>query len=249
MIAVKIENLSVTLGGKPILIDISAQVHQGEFVAILGPNGAGKSVLLKVILGLIRPSGGRVRVLGRKPEKVAAEWIGYVPQAKTLDKHFPAIAMELVVTGLHRRWQGWLSASEKEAARTALARIGAEHLADRPIGALSGGELQRIYLARSLVRQPQLVLLDEPVTGVDTVGESGFYGVLRDYRQQTGATIIMVTHDWEVASRYACHVLVLNRRLIGFGPPAEVLCTDCLKRAYGVASVPQLSTCPRDAVS
>lgn len=247
MIAVETENLSVTLGGKPVLTNITSQVHQGEFVAVLGPNGAGKSVLLKVLLGLVQPTTGRARIWGHEPDEVPAEWIGYVPQAKTLDRNFPAIAMELVVTGLHRRWQGWFSATEKRAALEALAQLGSEHLAERPISTLSGGELQRVYLARSLVRQPRLVLLDEPVTGVDTVSESGFYGVLREYRDRSGATIIMVTHDWEVAAHNACHVLVLNRQLIAFGSPAEVLCTDCLKRAYGVAHIPQFSFCPRPA--
>lgn len=245
MIAVETDNLSLKLGDKTVLDDITCQVHEGEFVAVLGPNGAGKSVFLKLLLGILTPSSGHIRIWGRAPRDLPSEWIGYVPQAKTHDRSFPAIAVELVITGLYRRWRGWASAPEKLAARGALAQLGAEHLADRPIGILSGGELQRVYLARSLVRKPRLILLDEPVTGVDSVGENDFYEVLEAYRKQTGATIIMVTHDWEVASRHACHVLVLNRNLIGFGAPAEVLCSDCLKRAYGVSSITHLSSCPR----
>lgn len=248
MVVVQTENLFANIGETAALVDISCQIHEGEFVAVLGPNGAGKSVFLKILLGLERPSSGLVRVMGREPEKVPPAWIGYVPQVKTLDRNFPALAIELVLTGLHNTWKRWLSETEKKAARAALAQVGAAHLAERSIGALSGGELQRVYLARSLVRKPRLVLLDEPVTGVDAAGETDFYRVLEEFRKQTEATIIMVTHDWEVAAHNACHVMVLNRRLIGFGTPSEVLCSDCLKRAYGVSgdSHINLSFCPRE---
>ena len=246
MIAVQTEKLAVALGNNPVLIDIDCQIHEGEYVAILGPNGAGKTVFIKVLLGLIRPTAGEVLVFGQTPDKVVPAWLGYVPQVKTLDRSFPALAVELVVTGLTQRWQPWPSRAEKQAASQALAQVGAGHLAERPVANLSGGELQRVYIARALVRRPRLVLLDEPVTGVDTVGETDFYRVLESFRQESGATIIMVTHDWEIAARTACHVLVLNRRVIGFGTPAEVLCNDCLKRAYGVASAVHLSSCPRN---
>ncbi len=246
MNAINSENLSLTIEGNEVLSDITCQVHEGEFVAVLGPNGAGKSMFLKVLLGLVRPDSGKVTVFGRKPEKVPPEWIGYVPQVKTLDSSFPALAIELVVTGLNHTWQRWISSTAKEAAIAALSEVGAAHLADRPIGALSGGELQRVYLARSFVRKPRLVLLDEPVTGVDTVGEKSFYSLLDDFRHKNKATIIMVTHDWEVATHNACHVMVLNRRLISFGTPAEALCDDCLKRAYGVSITPQTTYCPRN---
>lgn len=248
MVAVQTENLFARIGETIALEDISCQIHEGEFVAVLGPNGAGKSVFLKILLGLEKPSAGLVRVMGREPGKVPPGWIGYVPQVKTLDRNFPALAIELVVTGLRSTWKRWLSKTEKKVAQEALAQVGAAHLAQRSVGALSGGELQRVYLARSLVRRPRLVLLDEPVTGVDTAGETDFYRVLDEFRKQTQATIVMVTHDWEVAAHNACHVLVLNSRLIGFGTPNEVLCSDCLKRAYGVSGDPNInpSFCPRE---
>jgi len=245
MVVIETEHMTVRLGGREVLTDISCRVLAGEYVAVLGPNGAGKTVFLKALLGLIRPAAGEVRVLGQKAGEVDPALIGYVPQIKTMDRQFPALAIELVIAGLHRAWQRRLHGRANRTARQALAQVGAEHLAMRPAASLSGGELQRVYLARSLVRRPRLVLLDEPNTGVDTAGETDFYRILEEFRQESGATIVMVTHDWEVAAHHACHVLVLNQRLVSFGTPAEALCDDCLKRAYGMVPVPSRNFCPR----
>jgi zinc transport system ATP-binding protein len=245
MIALETEQLTVRLGGREVLADISCRVLAGEYVAVLGPNGAGKTVFLKVLLGLVRPTSGLVRVMGKDPGKVDPALIGYVPQIKTLDRQFPALAIELVIAGLHRTWKRRMDGQATKAAREALAQVGGEHLAMRSAASLSGGELQRVYLARSLVRRPRLVLLDEPNTGVDAQGETDFYRVLDTFRRESGATIIMVTHDWEVAAHHACHVMVLNQRLIRFGTAAEALCDDCLQRAYGVLPAPALNFCPR----
>lgn len=233
MHAVQTSDLTIHLGEIEALSSVSSCIQEGEFVAILGPNGAGKSTLLKVILGLLHPDAGEVRVFERAPEKVPSDWIGYVPQIKTLDRSFPAIVMELVITGLRHSWTRRLWPADKKKALEALEMVGAAHLAQRAIGSLSGGELQRVYLARSLVRRPRLILLDEPVTGIDTLGESDFYRILGGYRHVTKATILMVTHDWEVASRHAQRVMVLNHRIISFGPPSEALCEECLRQAYG----------------
>ncbi|MEJ2031793.1 MAG: ABC transporter ATP-binding protein [Deltaproteobacteria bacterium] len=233
MHAVQTSDLTIHLGEVEALSGVSCCIQEGEFVAILGPNGAGKSTLLKVLLGLLRPDAGEVLVFERAPEKVPSDWIGYVPQIKTLDRSFPAIVLELVITGLRHSWARRLRQADKKKALETLELVGAVHLAQRAIGSLSGGELQRVYLARSLVRHPRLILLDEPVTGIDTLGESDFYHILGGYRHVTKATILMVTHDWEVASRHAQRVMVLNHRIISFGPPAEALCEECLRQAYG----------------
>ncbi|OIP45041.1 MAG: ABC transporter ATP-binding protein [Deltaproteobacteria bacterium CG23_combo_of_CG06-09_8_20_14_all_60_8] len=240
MHAVQTENLTLYYGHNLVLAEITCCIQAGEFLAVLGPNGAGKTAFLKVLLGLARPSAGTVRIFEQPPDKVPAQWIGYVPQIKTLDRRFPAIVLELVISGLRHAWVARITAKEKTKALAALALVNAEHLAMRPVNDLSGGELQRIYLARSLAREPRLVLLDEPATGIDTVGESDFYKVLNDYRVRTGATIIMVTHDWEVASDQAFRVMVLNRHLIGFGTPGEALCQECLEKAYPGKALPGL---------
>ncbi|MFH1276857.1 MAG: ABC transporter ATP-binding protein [Candidatus Eisenbacteria bacterium] len=227
------KDLTVLYGERVALEEISFEVPEKAALSIVGPNGAGKSTILRVLLGLIRPDRGEVRVFGRDPCRTAAGSVGYVPQLKTLDPRFPALAAELVLSGLRRRWPGPIGAADRRKAMDALARVGAADLAKRPLANLSGGEMQRIYLARCLVGEPRLVLLDEPVTGVDAVGERDFYHHLEEYRDRMGATLVIITHDWQVASYHSTHVLVLNRRRIGFGPPAEALTEESLREAYG----------------
>lgn len=239
--AVEIEQYSVRFGEFQALQEVSLQVPEGAFVAIVGPNGAGKSTLLKALLGLERASmrdgptwvSGRIRVLGHPPREVPPGWIGYVPQVKGFDRSFPALAIEVVVSGLRRHWPFRIGREEREQAAEVLEKVGALHLANRRLGGLSGGELQRVYLARSLIRRPRLLLLDEPATGVDVIGEADLYRHLEAYQAEQGATILMITHDWEAAQHHASAVLVLNRRVVGYGPPEKVLCPECLSQAFG----------------
>jgi len=231
--AVEFEDVSVRFGTYTALEGINLKIPVGAFVAIIGPNGAGKSTLLKLVLGLLRPTQGRVFVFGVPAPRAPAEWLGYVPQFKTLDRTFPALAIELVATGLRRRWPFRLTRREREASLEELKRVRAEDLAFRRLSRLSGGELQRVYLARAYVRRPRLLLLDEPATGMDVLGEADMYRMLERYQREQGATILMITHDWEAARHHATHVLVLNRRVIGFGPPERALTDECLRRAFG----------------
>lgn len=239
--AVEIERYSVRFGEFQALQEVSLQVPEGAFVAIVGPNGAGKSTLLKALLGLERGAmrdgptwvSGRIRVLGHPPRAAPPGWVGYVPQVKGFDRSFPALAIEVVVSGLRRHWPFRMGREERQQAAEALEKVGALHLASRSLGGLSGGELQRVYLARSLIRRPRLLLLDEPATGVDVIGEADLYRHLEAYQSEQGATILMITHDWEAAQHHASAVLVLNRRVVGYGPPEKVLCPECLSQAFG----------------
>jgi zinc transport system ATP-binding protein len=231
--AIEVDGLAVRFGGHEVLEDLRFSVPEGSLLSIVGPNGAGKTTLLRVLLGLTSPDRGVVRVLGEDPRAARAERIAYVPQLKTLDRRFPSVSIELVHSGLRRRWPGPIRGEDREKTLSALRDVAAEHLALKPIATLSGGELQRVYLARCLVGEPRLILLDEPVTGIDAVGEQDFYSCLEAYRAGSGATLIIITHDWQVASYHSSHVLVLNRRQIGFGPPSEALSEECLRRAYG----------------
>ncbi len=232
-IAVEVKELTVRFGDHLALENVSLSVPHGAFVAIVGPNGAGKSTLLKVLLGLVTPTAGEVRVFGSPPNRVDPQKVGYVPQFKTLDRTFPALAEELVVSGLRRSWPVRIAKEEYEAARRVLERVGAGHLLGRTVSRFSGGELQRVYLARAFVRRPDLVMLDEPATGIDMLGEADMYRLLEDYQKETGATLLMITHDWEAAYHHATHVVVLNRRLVGFGPPERALSERCLREAFG----------------
>lgn len=226
-----VDNLSVHLGGRPVLQDISFQAEAGDFVAVVGPNGGGKSTLLKSILGLVKPSAGRIENTfhGRNDSGIA----GYVPQIKTLDRSFPARAIDLVVTAVRRRWPARISQEDGRLAMAALLSVGAEHLAENAIGTLSGGELQRVYLARAILSKPGLLLLDEPETGVDARGTADLYTLLDRYRTEANVCIIMVTHDWEVAFHHATHVLLLNRQQVSFGPPEIALTGEAVRSAFG----------------
>ncbi len=230
--AVEASGLTVRLGDVDVLRDVGFRLPAARFLAIIGPNGAGKSTLVKALLGLVEPDRGEVRLFGRRaghdPDRV-----GYVPQLKTFDRSFPATALELVVSGLRRAWPARIAAREREAACEALDRVGAGRLTDRPLARLSGGELQRAYLARALVRRPELVVLDEPATGVDFLAEHDLNRLLDGYRDETRATVVMVTHDLAAARHHASDVLVINRTVVGYGPPERALSDHCLERAYG----------------
>ena len=231
--AVEVNNLSVKFEDHIALSDLSMQIPKNSFVAIVGPNGAGKSTFLKVLLGLIRPTTGQVKIFGKTPQQVDPNLIGYVPQFKTMDRTFPAVSIELVYTGLSRKWPWRLNQDSTKKACQALDQVGAAHLAHRPIGKLSGGELQRVCLARSIVRQPELLMLDEPATGIDTIGEEDMYRMLEAYQKESNATVMMITHDWHAVTHHANYVLLLNRKQISFGPPSKALQEDNLRMAYG----------------
>ena len=232
MPVVHVHDVSVRFGDALVLDHVSFDLDAGHFLAIVGPNGAGKSTLVKVALGLVRPQRGHAALFGRDAGDVPQR-IGYVPQLKTFDRSFPATAVELVVTGVRRSWPARPTRVERERAVAALEQVGAGALADRGLPRLSGGELQRVYLARALVREPDLVLLDEPATGVDYLAEHDLYDLLERYQARSGATVVMVTHDLAAARYHASRVLVLNRRVHGYGLPSDVLCEACLQEAYG----------------
>jgi zinc transport system ATP-binding protein len=233
MNALTVSQLTVRFGDFTALEDVTFSLPEGAFLAIIGPNGAGKSTLLNVLLGLRPPTSGEVQVFETAPGALPGPQLGYIPQVKTLDRSFPGVALELVATGLHRTWPWRISVAQRAQALAALEQTGAANVADRPIAKLSGGELQRVYLARSLVRRPRLMVLDEPAAGMDVIGEADMYHRLGHYQEQTGATVVMITHDWEGARFHATHVLLLNRALIGFGPPAEVAREENLLRVFG----------------
>jgi len=225
--------MSVSLGGHPVLSDLDLGIEPEKFVAIVGPNGAGKSTFLRVLLGLVKQDSGSIKIFDQDLDDVPAHWIGYVPQVKTMDRSFPALAVELVLTGILNAWPWRRQQKIRERAIVAMEQVGAAHLESRPLSTLSGGELQRVCLARSIVREPRLVLLDEPATGIDSVGEADMYKLLERYQNQSGATILMITHDWHAATHHADLVLLLNREQISFGPPGEALAEENLRRAFG----------------
>jgi zinc transport system ATP-binding protein len=231
--AITLDNVRVSFGDVPALDGATAQIEEGSFVALIGPNGCGKTTLLSTIMGLLRPDSGVVKVFGENPERLAAGTLGYVPQVKTLQRSFPARAIELVATGLRPAWPWRLDADTKSRATDALRLCGVEHLAQRPVGKLSGGELQRVFVARSLARKPKLLLLDEPAAGMDLSAEAALYHLLMHYRREHLCTIVMITHDWEGARAHATHGLLLNRRVLAYGTAEEVIDERALLGVFG----------------
>ena len=210
---IEVKDLWLYKNGEVILEAINLQVFSGDIFAILGPNGSGKTTLLKVILGLIPPDRGTVRILGGPPRD-RRHLIGYVPQLRTFDFHYPLSVREMVLSGLLGQKNGIIktfSATDAELADKALATMGIAHLADRAIRDLSGGEQQRVVIARALAGNPQVLLLDEPTVFVDTSTETRFYDILDNLAHTM--TIVLVTHDIGMIASHVTKVACLNRRL------------------------------------
>ena len=233
---IQLDHVYVAFQDLLALEDVSLAVAPGDFLAIIGPNGAGKTTLLKVILGLVRPMTGAVRVFGKAPWELNGERrrIGYVPQVLSVDLNFPVRASEAVLMGRYGRI-GLMrrpSPDDRAAARRAMDRVGIADLADRPIARLSGGQRQRVFLARALANDPDLLLLDEPTTGVDVAATESLYELLRGLHEE-GMTILVVSHDVGVVASYVDGVACVNRQLVAHGRPDEVLGSEELAQMYG----------------
>ena len=211
--AISIRNLSFAYGGTPALGNIQLDIAQGDFVGIVGPNGGGKSTLLKLMLGLLQPDSGEMLVFGQAPRR-SVERIGYVPQYANFAKDFPISVWETVLLGrlTPRRWFGGHSQQDKQLAEQALRETEIWELRERPIGALSGGQLQRVLMARALASQPDILLLDEPTASVDVRAEKTIFELLRHFNQRM--TIVVVSHDVGFISDYVNRVACLNRQLV-----------------------------------
>jgi manganese/zinc/iron transport system ATP- binding protein len=229
-----IDNLAVAYDGRLALEDVTwAPPHSG-LVAIVGPNGAGKSTLLKAVLGLVPAASGSVAVFGF-PVDEARDHLAYVPQRAAVDWDFPATALDVVLQGMIRS-VGWFrpfARRHRAEARALLDQVGMADFASRQIGALSGGQQQRVFLARGLAREAQILLFDEPLSGVDAASERIILDVF-DQQKAKGHLVICVHHDLGTVADRFDHVLVLNRRVVAAGPVAQAFTPAALARAYGV---------------
>ncbi|MFN4058172.1 MAG: metal ABC transporter ATP-binding protein [Roseinatronobacter sp.] len=232
--ALHLEDLTVTHGLTTALLDVDLDIPAGVLAGIIGPNGAGKSTLLNAALGLVRPVAGHIRWLGQPVDQMRRR-IAYVPQRQSVDWDFPATARDVVTMGLYgelglfRRPR----ATHRARAEAALADVGLQDYADRQISALSGGQQQRVFLARALVQDAPLLVLDEPMAGVDAASEAVILNLLRRERAK-GRTVIVVHHDLTSVQSYFDWLVVLNRKIIAQGPVAQVYTAATLRAAYGV---------------
>lgn len=232
MNAIELNNISVSFGNFFALEEINLKIPAGKFVSIIGPNGSGKSTLLRLLTGILKPQKGNILIFGKHFSELSSDFIGYVPQIKTLDKSFPAIAIELVLSGINHRWALKSTKEQREKAYEILEQLNALEYAEKPLYQLSGGQLQRIYLARSLVREPQLLLLDEPATGIDLICETNLNSIIQNFTKNNLTTVIMVTHDWSSAYAHTEDVVLLNKKVIFYGEKEKAFSEDNLKRTF-----------------
>lgn len=232
----EVEHVCVDYGRERVLDRVSLTVRAGDVLGLIGPNGSGKTTLLRVLLGLVRPQCGHVRLFGQELRAFAG-WhrVGYVPQkAVAFEARFPATALEVVLSGrcgrrgLGRRFRP----EDVAAARRALATVGMQAYAAHPVGRLSAGQQQRVFIARALATEPDLLVLDEPTVGVDVEAQEQFYGLLRRLNEERGTTILLVSHDIGVVAREVTQLACLNRTLVFHGPPEEALRSGALARLY-----------------
>ncbi|TVR09941.1 MAG: metal ABC transporter ATP-binding protein [Planctomycetota bacterium] len=231
--AVRVEHVTIGYGTVPVLLDCSVTIGAGQMVGIIGPNGAGKTTLIKVLLGILEPDLGRVLIAGHAPGKHVGH-IAYVPQRSQVDWDFPITVGEVVRMGRYGRHPFWrqLHASDEQAAAEALQLVDMSDYTHRQVGMLSGGQQQRVFLARALAQGAEILLLDEPLAGVDVRTEESIIGILRRVRD-SGRTLLVVHHDLSTAAAYFDRLLLLKQRVIAYGPPATVLQRDLLEEVYG----------------
>lgn len=231
--AVIVDHVTAAYGRRTALDNVSLTVRQGSLLAVIGPNGAGKSTLLKLIAGLIRPTSGSLSVLGGPPGS-AARSVAYLPQAEAVDWEFPVTVGEVVMMGRYARlgFGREPGSTDRERVSAALATVGMADAADRQIGALSGGQRRRVFLARAIAADPELYLLDEPVTGVDPRTQEELMDVL-EAEARAGKTVIATTHDLICAAQRFQEAAFLNGRLVAQGPAELVLDQKLLSETYG----------------
>lgn len=233
---VSLKGVWVSLGGQTVLEDLHLAIQSGSFSAIIGPNGAGKTTLLRLLMGLLRPDRGDVRIFGKPVHRLglAKHWIGYVPQRSDFNRWFPVSVFDVVMMGrcACRGLWGRPTREDREAVEQSLKSVGLWELRDRPIGQLSGGQQQRVFLARGLCGHTRLLLLDEPNAGLDIPSQQEFYNLLKRLQVSLGITVIVVSHDLAVISHYADELICINRTLHVHGTPREVLASPQLQSAY-----------------
>ncbi|MFP4082708.1 MAG: metal ABC transporter ATP-binding protein [Candidatus Aminicenantes bacterium] len=231
---IAVRGVSYSYGSFKVLKKVTLDINTGDFLAIIGPNGSGKTTLIKIVLGLLEPEEGEIRITGRPLEEFK-EWskIGYVPQKAThIDPFFPVSVKEVVAMGLlsQRKLFGLSKKEEESSIHKALSQVGMEEFHDRRIGSLSAGQQQRIFIARAVVSDPHILFLDEPTTGVDAETQERFYDMLDDLNKKEKITIVLVTHEIGIMNRHVNQVACLNQRLIYHGTHAEFCRSDAFKK-------------------
>ena len=227
-----VQSITVRYDGRLALEEITFHLHAGERIAVVGPNGAGKSTLFKVVSGVLQPSAGEVNIFGSRPRGHVC--IAYIPQRSQVDWNFPVSVADVVMMGRSAKLGllNWPHKKDWEYVQHALEIVELTDLAERQIGQLSGGQQQRMFIARALAQEAELMLMDEPLSGLDTPSQEGLLNLLDALRDQN-VTVMVATHDLDQAARHFDRIMLLNHRIIAFDVPQNVMHTDHLLQAYG----------------
>ncbi|MFA5233860.1 MAG: metal ABC transporter ATP-binding protein [Sulfurimonas sp.] len=233
-----VKNLSFVLKEQTILSNISLEIFSSEYIAIIGPNGGGKTTLIRMLLGLEKPTSGEVRIYGKKLSRFK-DWhkIGYVPQrASLIDTSFPATVLDIVKMGRtsQRTLLGAFSKIDKQHVEDAMAKMDISDLRDKMVGTLSGGQRQRVMIARALASKPEILILDEPNTGVDVASQKRFYALLRELNKKEGITIVFITHDVGVIADDIARLFTINQKAIICNNPKQALSCEEMSELYGI---------------
>jgi zinc transport system ATP-binding protein len=234
----EVKNLCLDVNGQRILDNITMQLFKGDYAALIGPNGGGKTTLVRVLLGLQRPSSGEIKLFGTTQKRFKSwEKVGYVPQrVSQVDTAFPATVEEIVMMGRTAKrgfFQG-ASAEDRQKVHEAMEKMDVLDLKDRLIGKLSGGQRQRVMIARALASEPEVLILDEPNTGVDVVSQQRFYALLKELNQRDRLTILFITHDIGVIADDIGRLFTINSNLLTCNDPKEALSCSEMSRLYGM---------------
>lgn len=234
---IEIRNVSFSYDTLPVLENINLDIPKGDYLAIVGPNGAGKTTLLKIILNLLQPRTGEIKLFGENIKKFK-NWpkIGYVPQqTSNFDKNFPATVMEIILTGRYGKIGLFknISGKDREAAERVLGKLNMWTQKDKLIGNLSGGELQRVFIARALVSDPEIIFLDEPAVSIDPKTREEFYGLLKMMNEEMNLTVVLISHDVEMVLREAKHIVCVNKNLMCHSLPEEFVKNTRLTDIFG----------------
>lgn len=228
----EVTDLEVGYGAAFTLANVSFTVQPGEVVGFIGPNGGGKSTLLKAIAGVLPLRHGRITLGGTSLRSLAGH-VGFVPQREDVNWEFPATARDVVLMGRYRA-AGWLrrpGREDRQRAEAALEQLGLGGMGGRHISQFSGGQQQRIFLARALVQDPRVVILDEPFTGIDAANRAVFHEAIRTFARN-GVIVLMATHDLDEVTSATSSLCCLNRRLVAFGPTATTFTPDILRHTF-----------------
>jgi len=227
-----VREVSVRYNGRVALENITFHLHVGERIAVVGPNGAGKSTLFKVISGVLQPDAGEVTISGSQP--TVHSCIAYIPQRSQVDWNFPVSVADVVMMGRSAKL-GPFNFPKKhdwDFVEHTLETVEIKNLSPRQINQLSGGQQQRMFIARALAQEAELMLMDEPLTGLDTPAQEGLLGLLDTLREQK-VTVMVKTHDLEQAAKHFDRIMLLNKKIVAFGNPETVLHAENLLTAYG----------------